>query len=295
MYPILYGLFYLISLLPFRLLYGLSDFCYLFIYKIFGYRKEVVFDNLRRSFPEKSENEIARISSAYYRNLCDMIFETLKLLSISPKQLRKRFVCDLQFLHIMNQQNKKCQIHLGHQFNWEWANLYLQLEVQQPFLVVYMPLSNKAMDKLFKKIRGRFGGVMIPANDVAHAMQPWHNKAYVSVLVADQNPGNARRALWFSFLNQMTAFYKGPEITARRYNAPVFFGEIRKIKRGLYHASMSPIAAQPDLLPAGKITAEFVRRLEAEIRNYPSNWVWSHRRWKHTFHPNYETLTDSHP
>ena len=293
MYPLIYGLFYLISLLPFPVLYKLSDVCYIILYKLVGYRKMVVLDNLKASFPEASHPELEHIASQYYRNLCDMIVETVKLLTISPKTLRKRFTCDASFLHAMFDQQQTCQIHLGHQFNWEWANLYFQLEIKQPFLVVYMPLTNKAMDRLFKKIRGRFGGIMIPANTIAQSLQPWKGKVYVSVLVADQNPGNPRRALWVPFLNRMTAFYKGPEMTARRNHAPVVFGEIQKTNRGYYKASMTPITMHPEHLPEGNLTSEFCRRLETQIKLYPSNWVWSHRRWKHVYSPKLNDASDT--
>lgn len=287
MYYIIFFVSYLISLLPLPVLYFLSDGLYVLVFRLLGYRKEVVFKNLKQAFPEKSEEELKRIARKFFRNLTDMIVETIKLLSIRPTTLKKHFECDMSLIHELIQQGKPCQVHLGHHFNWEWANLYFKLGVEEPFLVTYMPMSSKISDRLFRYIRSRFGSIMIPANDVLRAMQHWKEKTYVSVLVADQNPGKVRRAYWFPFMNKMTAFYKGPELNARRNDIPVVFGEIRKVKRGYFHITLKLAFEHPQKEDEGVITQSFVEFLEAGIRNQPENWLWSHRRWKREWKPEY--------
>lgn len=281
MYYLLLIFAYAISLLPLWLLYGLSDVLYLVVYHIAGYRRAVVHANLVQAFPDKSPKEIKRLTRKYYRNLTDMMVETIKLLTISPRQLRRRFDCDLTVLQQLYEQGKSCQLHLGHNFNWEWANLFCIQGVQFPFLVVYMPITNKAVDRFFRHFRERSGSTLLPANDIRNAMAPWLHKQYLIALVADQNPGDPRRCYWFPFLNKMTAFYKGPEMSARRNNIPVVFADIRKVKRGYYKAKLSLEFENPLEVPEGKITEAFVQFLEKNIREQPEVWVWSHKRWKH--------------
>jgi Kdo2-lipid IVA lauroyltransferase/acyltransferase len=283
MYYFLLAFTYGLSILPLWLLYLIGDGLYLIIYYVVRYRKKVVFENLRQAFPQKTDKEITQLAKKYYLNLTDMMVETLKLLTISPKNLERRFICDLTVLHELYAKGKSCQLHLGHNFNWEWANQFCMQGVQFPFLVVYMPLTNKAADRLFRHFREKSGSVLLPANDIREAMQPWMNKQYLIALVADQNPGNPRRCYWFPFLNKMTAFYKGPEMTAKRNNIPVVFADIRKVKRGYYHATLKLAFEDPQQAPDGAITEAFVHFLEANIHEQPEVWVWSHRRWKHRY------------
>ncbi|SFN87354.1 KDO2-lipid IV(A) lauroyltransferase [Chitinophaga sp. YR627] len=283
MYYLLLAFMYGISILPLWLLYRISDVLYLIIYYVVGYRKSVVFENLKQAFPEKTEKEITRLAKKYYLNLTDMMVETIKLLTLSPKQLQRRFVCDLTVLHKLYAEGKSCQMHLGHNFNWEWANQFCMQGVRFPFLVVYMPLTSKVGDRMFRHFREKFGSTLLPANDIKNSMLPWMDKQYLIALVADQNPGNPRRSYWYPFLNKMTAFYKGPEMTARRSNIPVVFVDIRKVKRGYYHATLKLAFEEPATAPEGQITEDFVKFLEGNIREQPEVWVWSHRRWKHEY------------
>lgn len=286
MYYIIFSICYLFSLLPLKVLYFISNGIYLLIYYVAGYRKKVVFQNLQQAFPEKSEEEIVGIARRFYHNLVDMIVETIKLMSISPAALKNRFTADISLFDELQKQGKAFQVHLGHSFNWEWANLYIKLLTTQPFLVTYMPLSSKNANRLFRYIRSRFGSILIPSTDVLRAMQPWKGKPYLSILVADQNPGKVRRAYWFPFMNKMTAFYKGPELSARRDDIPVVYGEIKKIKRGYYSIKLKLISEYPQKEKEGFITESFVLLLEQSIREQPENWLWSHRRWKHEWKGN---------
>lgn len=290
MYYILFAFCYGIALLPLWLLYILSDGLCFLVYRVLGYRRKVVLDNLRQAFPEKAEKEIRQLAKKFYRNLTDMMLETLKLLTMSKRSLRKRFECDLTVFHELYAQGKSCQLHLGHNFNWEWANLLCIQGVPYPLLVVFMPITNKAVSRMFLHFRKKLGTKLIPANDMRNSMAQWVGKQYLIGLVADQNPGNPRRSYWFPFLNRMTAFYKGPETSARRFNIPVVFGKIYKVKRGYYKAELSLAFENPRNEPEGKITAAFVEYLEKHIYTQPETWVWSHRRWKHTYKPEFDSL-----
>lgn len=288
MYYLLLAFCYFISILPLWLLYIISDGLCFLVYNVIGYRRKVVFENLKQAFPEKAEAEIRTLAKKYYRNLTDMMVETIKLLTMSKRSLQKRFVCDLSVFHKLYAEGRSCQLHLGHNFNWEWANLAAMQGVKFPFLVVFMPITNKAVNRMFMHFREKFGTVMIPANDMKNGMAPWIGKQYLLGLVADQNPGNPRRCYWYPFLNKVTPFYKGPEMSARRYNIPVVFGDIRKVKRGYYHATLTLAFENPINEPEGKITETFVKYLEKNIHEQPEVWVWSHRRWKHTYKAEYD-------
>lgn len=287
MYYILLAFCYSVSILPLWLLYFISDGLYVLVYHILGYRRKVVMENLRQAFPEKTDKERRLLARKYYRNLTDMMVETIKLLTMSSKSLNKRFDCDLSVFHKIYAEGRSVQLHLGHNFNWEWANLFAKNGVQFPFLVVFMPISNSAVSRMFSHFREKFGSVMIPANDMRNGMAPWIGKQYLLGLVADQNPGNPRRCYWFPFLNKMTAFYKGPEMSARRYNIPVVFGDIRKVRRGYYKAKLTLAFENPINEPEGRVTEAFVQFLERNIREQPEVWVWSHRRWKHEYKDEY--------
>lgn len=283
MYYLLLAFCYGISLLPFPVLYFISDVLYVLVFYVFRYRRQVVLANMKQAFPDKSPEELHQLAKKYYRNLTDMMVETIKLLTMSKAQLQKRFICDLTVLHELYAKGKSCQLHLGHNFNWEWANLFCMQGVAFPFLVVYMPLSSKPADRMFRHFREKFGSILIPANDMANSMKPWLDKQYLIALVADQNPGNPKSCLWYPFLNKMTPFYKGPEMAARRNDIPVVFVDIRKKKRGYYHATLKLMFEEPQQVPVGEITESFVRFLEKNIHEQPEVWVWSHRRWKHTY------------
>ncbi|RPE13809.1 lipid A biosynthesis acyltransferase [Chitinophaga lutea] len=290
MYYILLAFCYSISVLPLWLLYIISDGLCFILYNIAGYRRKVVLENMRQAFPDKTEKEIRQLARKFYRNLTDMMVETIKLLTMSRRSLIKRFECDLTVFHELYAKGKSCQLHLGHNFNWEWANLFCMQGVDYPFLVVFMPITNKAVNRMFLHFREKFGTRLIPANDMRNSMAPWLRKQYLIGLVADQNPGNPRRSYWFPFLNRMTAFYKGPEMSARRFDIPVVFGKIAKVKRGYYKAEIKLAFEHPREEPEGRITEAFVQYLEQHIHEQPETWVWSHRRWKHVYRPENDEL-----
>jgi len=178
MYYVVYGLLYLLSLLPLRVLYLLSDFAYFLVYYLAGYRKKVVFHNLSIAFPEKSEEEREQIAKKFYRNFTDNFIETIKLLSAGKKFIRKHFITDPAIFYELYKQGKKGQVHLGHNFNWEIANLAMGFYTPYTFLTVYMPLNSKIMDRLFRKLRSKTGCVLLPATKMASAMMPWRDKQY---------------------------------------------------------------------------------------------------------------------
>jgi len=262
------------------ILYRFSDLAYYIIYYIVGYRRKVVSQNLLQAFPGKTQEERNRIAKDFYRNFCDSFIETIKMISADENFIRNHFYGDFSVFDYLFKKGKKCQIHSSHNFNWEYANLGIPLNIPHTLLTVYMPIANKHFDQIFKNFRSKTGAVLLPATNMRSAILPYRNTVYALALVADQNPGEPKSAMWFNFLGKPAPFVKAPESGARRGNIPVVFCHFLKEKRGHYRVHFKLAYEEPKETAAGEITGEYVRYLEEVIRANPEVWLWSHRRWK---------------
>ena len=290
MYYIIYGIFYVISLLPIRALYVISDLAYGLIYYVIGYRKKVVMGNLTIAFPEKSQSEKEVIAKKFYHNFVDSFIETIKMISASDEYILKRFTGNWEVVNDLLKSGVNAHILLGHTFNWEWGNLSIGLNLRNNLLVVYMPISNKIFDRLFLKLRTRGKTKMLSAHNMRRDLMPHRNTQYVLGLAADQNPGNPGHAYWLNFFTKAAPFVTGPEKGARPKNLPVFFCYIEKLRRGYYNMVFSVGESNPKSLPEGALTIKFVNYLESVIRMQPDMWLWSHNRWKHEWKEEYVKL-----
>jgi len=289
MYYLLYGFLYLISLLPFWILYGISDFAYFLIYYIIGYRKDIVLSNLAIAFPEKSLEEKKVISKKFYRNFTDNFIETIKLLSISKKEMKKRFTGEFDKVNEYYGSGRNVQYHLGHFFNWEFGNLSLSLNSIFPVLVIYMPLKNEAMDKIFYKLRSRFGATLLAATNYLKEFKPYIRQRFSLIFVGDQNPGITENAYWFNFFGRLTPFVTGPEKSARLNNTITMYAQFTKLRRGYYYVNFYLMTDEARKLQEGEITKRMINFIEDSIRKEPENYLWTHRRWKHQFDPSRHT------
>jgi Kdo2-lipid IVA lauroyltransferase/acyltransferase len=287
MYYLIFAFFYLLSLLPMRVLYIISDGIYLLVYYVIGYRREVVMKNLGLAFPEKSNEERVKIAKAFYHNLLDSFIETIKLVSASKRFLEKRIAANWEVLDPLYKSGKSCQLHLGHTFNWEWCHHVLNSYSKYQVLVVYMPLSNAAMEKLMYKLRTRHGNKFIAASNMSKSMETFKDTQYLLGLVADQSPGRLSNAYWMNFFGRPTGFVSGPEKGARARNLPVLFTYMVKPKRGYYRGYLEVVCEDPSALKEGELTLLYARYMEKVIRANPEMWLWSHRRWKHSWDPEY--------
>jgi len=287
MYYIVYGLLYAISLLPLKVLYLFSDLTYFFLYYVFGYRKKVVMANLLQAFPEKTEKERVIIAKKFYHNLTDTFIETIKAFSVSKEFINKHCTADFSVIHRLEEKGQSFQIHPAHHFNWEWANLHFPLHFRMPLLVVYMPLSNKVFEKIFYKNRSRFGSILLPATGMRKSYMPWRNKPHILALVADQNPGHPGNAFWLNFFNKPVPFIKGPERSAKDKGVAVVFVFIKKLSRGFYHTEFVLATEDASSLQTASLTKKYIADLTERIHEQPENWLWSHRRWKWEWKPEY--------
>lgn len=244
-------------------------------------------DNLRRAFPEKTGNERIQIAKKFYRNLTDNFIEVIKLVSASPSFIDKHFTGDYSLPNKIYEDGKRCQVLLGHNFNWEMACLASARKMKHFFLVVYMPIGNKVFDKIFIKVRTKTGATLLPATDMRNAIIPYRNELYSIILVADQNPGYPKNAYWLNFFGKPTPFLKAPESGARRGNTPVLFSRFIKVKRGYYKIFFEMGEENPGSTKEGDMTKKYVEYLSNFMREYPEMWLWSHRRWKWDWKPEY--------
>lgn len=288
MYYIIIGFLYLFSLLPLWIIYRISDFISFVLRYVVGYRRKVLMKNLTIAFPDKTEKEKKAIIKKFYTNFTDTFLEAIKLLTIKESVLRKRIQFDPAIFNDLFAAGKSCQVHLGHNFNWEWVNVRVTRELKHPFLVVYMPINNKLVDRLFKHFRERTGSIMLSAANMRNEILPYRSKQYMLALVADQNPGNPPRAHWVKFFGRWTPFVTGPEKNARVNDMPVVFARFSKPRRGYYEVETKVAAMHPASMKEGELTLQYVRYLEEVIKKQPECYLWSHNRWKWEIKEEYE-------
>ena len=270
-----------LSLLPYPLLYLLSDIIFLIMYRVIGYRKEVVFTNLKNSFPNKSKQELKKIMSDFYRHLCDIIMESVKGFTISEKQLRKRLIIkNPEFSNYFADRGQSIIFVGGHYNNWEICAQAFAMYSNHKCIGIYKPLSNAFINDKIYTSRSKYGMHLISMKQTKKSFEDGDEPKAI-VFGSDQNPANPKRAHWVQFLNQDTGVLFGVERYAKEYDWPVVFVSIRKAKRGYYEVEYSLVTDNPNEEPHGKITEDFTKRLEQDIINQPQYWLWSHKRWKH--------------
>ncbi len=273
---------WLFTLLPLQVLYIFSDITYIFLYYIIGYRKKIVFINLNRAFPEKNEREITKIAKGYYKHISDFIFESVKIIHLSQRNLKKRFqIKNPEVIDELYRKNKDVALVSGHYGNWEWGFVFPKY-FSYKFFVIYMPLKNKYADFFTKKQRSKCGLEMVPMKEVYRKIikSKKEGKKIVTWFLGDQRPPGKRAKYWTNFLNMETAFYLGTEKIARKTDAAVVFLHIDKIKRGHYQVEFIKLFEETKDTVEHEITNKHIRTLEGKIREKPEYWLWSHRRWR---------------
>lgn len=269
-------------LIPFPILYLYSDMLRFVLYNLIGYRKEVVYKNLKISFPDKTDEEIKALSKKFYRNLSDVTLESIKGLSMSKKALLKRF--PVKNIEILDEYYENGQSIIGlasHYSNWEWGVISFGLQFRHTSIGLYKLLSNKYTDRYVRRARAAYGMILVSIYDSAENFQKDHEKPVIYFMISDQSPSNIEKAIWVHFLNQDTACLHGAEGYAKKYNLPLVYGDIQRIKRGYYEVYMTKTIEKPNETEDGEITQAYMKKLESIIHAKPENWLWSHKRWKH--------------
>lgn len=285
-FRIVYPLLWLISKLPFPVFYKVSDFIFFLVYRVIGYRKKVVTENLQLVFPEKSSEEIKRIRKTFYRHMCDMFLEMIKSISISNEEIKRRFVfTNKEEIHRIRKMDKSIILMCGHYASYEWMNALQLFNIKYRGFGIYKKVKNPFFDKLARDIRGRYDGVLIPTVEATKTITENEKKGIKGVygMVADQSPKMDRARYWMDFMDIKVPVFAGSEKLAKDLDMAVVYLHVKKLKRGFYEASFITITDNPKEEPEFKITRTFFELLEKQIRNAPEFYLWTHKRWKHRY------------
>lgn len=282
-YYLVYGLFSLIAMLPFKVLYFISDILYLLVYKLVGYRRKVVKKNLRNSFPEKGPKELLDIEKEFYRHFCDYFVETIKTLRITDDEIRERMVFEnLDIVEELTKDGNSCLMSLGHCGNWEWVpSIVMHLPTRIKLGMVYKRLSSKDFDDLFLRIRSRFGPKAIEMKSIYRTIVQNRNDG-VTMLIGflnDQRPRPHANEHWVTFMNQDTIVQTGMERIASQMGFAVAYLDIQKVKRGYFKCTVSKITDDASKEPEYFVSDLYTSKLEQTIINNPAYYLWTHNKW----------------
>lgn len=286
LYYIVLAVWYLFSLLPMKVHYLNADLLFWLLFKVVGYRRKVVWQNLTTSFPEKSEEELRRIERGFYHFFCDYLVETVKLMTISQEEIKRRMVFKgTEPVDELLRNGQSCALYMGHFCNWEWvSSLPLWLTPEAVCGQIYHPLENKDFDRLFLRSRQRMGAVSIPMAETLRKILEYRQagKAMIIGYISDQVPFWINMHHWLDFLHHDTPVLTGTERIVKKVNHVVFYLDVRRVRRGYYEAEFKQITMEPQKMADFEITDIYFRMLEESIRQRPEFWLWSHNRWKRT-------------
>lgn len=282
-YLLAYPLLWLVSRLPFRVLYFLSDLFYPLVYHVIGYRKKVVRDNLALVFPEKTEIERLAIEKKFFRHMCDIFLEMMKTMGISPKEAAKRYsFTNIELFHQLENERRNTMIMLPHYASWEWV-FSLNAQIKSKGYGIYLKIQNKYFDKLVRDIRSKFGTTLIVTNEsrkIAKEVKQ-SGELFSLGIISDQSPMMSRARHWAKFMGIMVPVHIGGEELAKEHDLVPLYLKVKKKKRGHYEATFIKLCDDPNDLPDYKITEFFLAETEKSIREAPEYYFWTHKRWKH--------------
>nr|WP_319398522.1 lysophospholipid acyltransferase family protein [uncultured Carboxylicivirga sp.] len=284
---ILGGLFYffivLIGILPFFILYGLSDFARIVIGNWIKYRRNVIVENLTRVFPDKKEAEINKLVKLVYKNLADNLAESLKTFTLRKSTIAKRHkILNPELLEKYLNNGQSVIGVTAHYNNWEWGSVSAGIQTPYHYIAFYKPINNRIIDKAILKSRSRCGTQLVSIYETSKCFEENKNNPSIYLMAADQGPSakQIKHSYWIDFLGQKTAFLHGIEKHAKANNYPVVYIDIQRVKRGYYTVELSELCDDPSKLDDGELTKRYAKKVEEIIIAQPENWLWSHKRWK---------------
>lgn len=282
-YILIYPILWFVSILPFRLLYAVSDFLFILMYHVFRYRKQTVKDNLRLVFPEKSDLEIKIITKKFFHHFCDMILESIKSMNISLESMKARYTFkNLDIIKNFEKQNKSIVLMCAHYGSWEWIFI-LQTYTTHRGYGIYKRLQNKYFDRLVKSIRARYNSYLITTKETFSVLEDAKKKGILSMngFASDQSPKKHKAHHWNEFMGIKVPVHTGAEMLAKKLDMPIVFFAVERIKRGYYQATFQTLAENPTDFKDYEITDQFLKLVETQIHEAPEYYLWTHKRWKH--------------
>lgn len=283
LYILLYPILFLISILPFRLLYIFSDCVYILVYRIIGYRKKTVRENLALALPHLSEKERLVIEKKSYKHLCDMFLEMIKTMTISVKEIEKRFKFkNIDYYLELEKEGKSIALMCGHYASYEWS-ISINSQITFDGFAIYKRINNKYFDDLVKKIRSRFKAYLITTKETVPTIESNNEKGVKGLygFASDQSPQVKQKTYWSNFMGIEVPVYTGAEMLAKKFDMNIMFMKIKKVKRGFYEAELELLTNDAKSNPDYEITEIFLRKVEQQILEAPEFYLWTHKRWKH--------------
>ena len=278
-----YPLLWLVSRLPFKLIYLISDGVFVLLYHIIGYRRKVVRENLALVFPNKGEEERLRIEKRFYSHMCDMFLEMIKTMGISNKSLQKRFVfTNLEVLHQLEEKNKSVMLMFPHYASWEWV-IALDKHIASKGYAIYQKIGNKYFDKLVRDIREKYGTTLITTKNTKAIVgeNKRNNKLSMYGILSDQSPMVSKALLWTPFMGITVPAHTGAEMLCRKWDMPAVYLKVSKLARGHYQGEFHLLSDNPTELPEFELTKRFLEMVEHSVHEAPEYYFWTHKRWKH--------------
>jgi len=282
-YILVYPLIWIISILPFKVLYFISDGIYILIYYVIGYRKKVVFNNLKLAFPEKSKKELIIIQKKFYHHFVDMFLEMIKSFTISKESVYKHYkYTNIDFFTELYKDGKSVILVGPHYANWEWI-MSVDSFVNYKGYAAYTKVSNPYFNNKVLKSREKFGTNIVPTSKIITEIQ--HNKKNniqsMYGLLSDQSPQLKKTFYWRKFFDVKVPVHTGGEMLAKKYNLNVVYMDVKKIKRGYYETTFSLITNDAPKHPDYELTDIFIDKVEKQVRKQPEYYFWTHKRFKH--------------
>lgn len=282
-FVVIYPILWVTSLLPFRLLYGVSDGLYFILYRLVGYRKKTVSENLKLVFPEKSEAERKRIEKKFYHHFCDMILEAIKSMNIRKEDMKKRFkFTNIEIIKDFEKRNKSISLMCAHYGSWEWIFI-LQAYTSHKTFAIYKRLNNKYFDRMIRKIRARYDSYLITTKETAAVLTENKKKGLLTIngFAADQSPKKNKAYHWNKFMGIDVPVHTGAEMLSKKLDLSVVFFSVKRVKRGFYETTFKTLTEAPNNFEDYKITDQFIALVENQIYEAPEYYLWTHKRWKH--------------
>ncbi|HBK82810.1 MAG TPA: lipid A biosynthesis acyltransferase [Flavobacterium sp.] len=281
---LLYPIFWLISILPFRLLYLLSDFIFFIVYRIIKYRKHIVRKNLAITLPHLTDIERKKIEKKFYKHLCDMFLEMIKTLTISKSEMEKRYkFTNIELYHNLEKKGKSIALMCAHYASYEWI-ISMNSYINYKGYGIYKKIANDYFDKLVHDIRSKFKATLITTKDTADTIARNYENGILSLygFASDQSPRLDKALLWYPFMGIETPIHTGAEFLAKRYDMNVIFLRTEKVKRGYYEGTFELITENANETARFEISKDYIKRVEKQIYAAPEFYLWTHKRWKHT-------------
>jgi KDO2-lipid IV(A) lauroyltransferase len=280
---LIYPLLWCISILPFSIFYGLSDIVCFFVYRVFGYRKKTVRKNLALTLPHLTDKERLEVEKKFYKHLCDMFLEMIKTMTISDKEIKKRFTfTNIELIKEYEAKGKSIVLMCAHYASWEWL-VVMAKYIDFKSIAIYKKVGNKYFDKLVRDIRSRLDAELVESKKSIDLMQYNidHNIKAVYGFASDQSPQLTKAKYWDTFMGLEVPVYTGAEMLAKRLDMNMLFVKVTKIKRGYYQATIMPLVENPREIPDYQITSLYLKEVEKQILEAPEYYFWTHNRWKH--------------